>query len=534
MPQQSKSPYDHSPEAVAEVLKREAARRLQEILQKQKAQEYVASQPSVMDVNKETPAGYTPAPTFKGKPEEFKIDLKVPLFEQLSNIDLFPQQNQQPFMQTPAGQEIVKATGPQSIGAPPPPSRNFMVDLLTPIATSLAAAGILAATKNPYVAGGAGASTYIAGQQFREEPDMGMLARNLGFEPGGAASMGANMLESAGVTRATSFLLKNAFKMGKYQYTNPPVPFDQSYLKYKPTTEQAWKLAGKRGSGAFHILEDFSPGGQQKAALRSSQALGEEAGKLFESIGFDFYRDMVRNPNEIFSMMMKSHNPMAKLTPNNIEEFEALLSAGKTEINKVLAHGQRTGMINENLRKNMGAAKFALAWQKHATPLATNPKQFQIKANDFAKEIYKPEYADANAILYNKATQARIDEFVKGVGTTQFGGHFHPKTTYGILGGGIIIPGVWAAMRGTGPQFAASTGIILGANTIGRLLTQESTARLLINLVSDKPLGMPMKNAMALIASGLNGMTVALANKNGEVVGEGLVQDKEFKPYVQQ
>lgn len=451
----------------------------------------------------------------------------------------------------PGAQEIIKKTS----GVPRP--TDSMIDFLRPIVAGAgaSAAGTMAA---PTVIGSAPAAigTYalIDGilQKLRSEPDQSFASENLGLKPGSIPATLANTGQQYLLNKAGEKIFTGAARVIK-GFNSSDVP---EIYKYGPTTSQAAASEGlgKTAKVAKFVEDTFAPGAKKEAQQASAALLDKEASNIGYKIGHDFTREELRDPSQTFSAMSKEIPPENIYTPVSFNKTKSpirveakgapiettyadsykdldkiITDSGKLQ--KMLTHAQESGG-GTNLRSDVGAYKFMRIWQDAIKRDPIDPSKMKLDPQKLTDSLYDPEFQSSGKLLWNSKQRGDIEQFFKNVAYTQDKINAHPYFRLGT--NGMAFTGnIMMALHGNLPGAAMGTTIQLGANGVGKLLTNPKVSRLLVSMAGGEPLGVSQEYAARAIVNALNGMTVAIANRDGSST-PGTVREGRFEPSSQQ
>ncbi len=385
------------------------------------------------------------------------------------------------------------------------------IDALRPIVADAAGTGVgaLAAVKG----GGKGALAARAGtysvvdalMQYLKEEKPESFSSALGE---GALQAGSNV--------ALSGLMKFITKGAKgYLSADQPEIF-----KFNPTTGQALTATGHPvlGAGA-KALEDLSLTAKKKALDRTAGAGFTEALDLHKKLSGSSFSGSFQGRSNWSNLEL---NPQANLerimsvTPgaDSFSKIDSVIRDPK-KLQDVLAAAQSNG-VGTNLRESLRGYQFQKIFNAAAdnnlegTPTRINPQVLSKMWSD-------PSMQDSLKTLYNAKQRADITQFFKNIEYTQDKINTNPiaKKLIFMHGGVGLATGL---LTGNIPAGATMSAVsLLGAEGLGRLLTNPKTARLMVALAGDEALGVSDRYAAKVISDVLQGMTIGMVNQDGSV-----------------
>jgi len=413
---------------------------------------------------------------------------------------------------------------------------DTIIDLLRPVLASAGAgaAGTLAAPSAPFTLGagpvvaGAGAYTGIDAllQHLKSQPSTSLTSQALGLKPGSISSTLAN----TGEQYLGGKLLESgvgALARGGKALLSSDAP---EIYKFLPTTSQAAENAGLNKTAAVaKTLEDFSISAKQKALDRSAGAGFTQALQTAKNLDFNFSR----NPNTMLDLI-RSDTP-----PGSIESFNVLDKAisDPNKLQEVLTTAQTNG-VGSNLKKSLQGYQFMKMFDDATTRSLSegnpyNSNVIKIDPSSFDKTWLDPKMQDSLKTLYNSSQRADIEQFFKNVAATQDKVSAMPiaKKIWLMRGGAAIGSGLLSGSLTGSAEIGGLTtvGTYIGAQQLGKLLTNPKTARLVVAMAGGEPLGVSEQYASRALSQALNGSVVALINDKGDKVPVR-VQDGKYVP----
>jgi hypothetical protein len=408
------------------------------------------------------------------------------------------------------------------------------IDASRPFIAQAAGAGVgaLASPAGPVAAGAADVGTYSvvdALMQYLKKEKPASFGSAL--EEGAANAVGNKILGG----------LAGIVGRGAKAVLNSDVPDAKSILNFSPTSSQALKATGSPILGTVaKTFEDLALTSKEKALDRSAGAGFTQALKTAKAGGFDLTQDATTG------QFKNPLNPQAHLTSVNQAlspasegpVFSDLASLNKVirdpqKLQDVLSTAQENG-IDTNVRKSLQQYQFAKLFNNATTRdvAAQGPqKVVRIDPNTFNSDWLDPEMQDSLKKLYSAKQRSDITQFFQNVAATQDKVQANPiARKFWMMHAGIGLGTGLLTGSLTGGAMGALTsgGVLVGAEGLGKLLTNPKTARLLVSLAGGEPLGVSEAYAGRQIVNALQGSTIAILNADGtktpaRIQGEKLV-----------
>jgi hypothetical protein len=391
--------------------------------------------------------------------------------------------------------------------------------------------------------GGAYLGTDQLMQRMQHEPDYGLLAQSLQTKPGSFQADLANSVSQWLQNKALELPLRG---LASLQKTGVP-----DIYNYHPTTSQAanaldlpWLAKGAKA------LEDMNTSAKSAALDRTAGKGFTQALLLAKNADWVFNRNpeiMKEFTSEVLPMTEGSYTPITikegqKYTPltkttsfqpstpttivpgepkqvlyDSFSKIDKLI-ADPEQLQKVFETSQSLG-TGENVKKTLQGYQFMRNWNNAVQNMADGSTR--IDAGKLASSWADPEMQSSYKVLYNAQTRANINQFVKNIGTVQDKMGGHQFSTFWAWHSGIIMGGglLGSILKGE-PSLAAGAGgevlgMYVGAQQIGRLLSNPNVARTVVALAGGEPLGKTNELAGKMILRGLNGTVVALTHRDG-------------------
>lgn len=331
-------------------------------------------------------------------------------------------------------------------------------------------------------------------------------------------------------------------------------------LNFSPTTSQALKATG---SGTLSVsaakgLEDLSITAKQKALDRTAGAGFTQALQFAKKsnlnpqaaldnvakempIGLDAYTPIKIDPGQKYQNLTKTQNFQPHVPPSvnasGETQLNALDSFGKVDavikdankLQDTLSAAQANG-VGFNLKKSLQEYHFTRLFNDS---MKVNPETGGLARLDpkaLADSWYDPKMEKSIDTLYNSQQRSDIEQFFKNIAMTQDKVNTNPiaKKILFLHGGASLAAGLFTGHLAAGA--ASATGVVVGAEVLGKLLTKPGTARLMVNLAGGGPLGMSDTMAGRLLVNALQGETVAIQDAQGQQHPGILGKDGKFVP----
>jgi hypothetical protein len=229
---------------------------------------------------------------------------------------------------------------------------------------------------------------------------------------------------------------------------------------------------------------------------------------------------------KLHSVSEEALNSLETKGVGNLSKLDDVI-ADRDKLAKVLKVGTLTNSPYLNVKQDLGAYKFMdmvnKAWE--ASPKGQggrlNPELLSTMWND-------PKLAENFKTLYGKEGMDRISSFFKDVAYTQTSGQ--PNKYINVLSKGSFLfnTGLLAHSVMSG-DFAGMIpmGVQVGAHAVGKLLTNETTGRVLAEMAHGTLTSTNNAWASRMIIAGLKGVPLTILGSNGEQRKGTFVQDEE-------
>lgn len=380
-------------------------------------------------------------------------------------------------------------------------------------------------------------------QKLKSKQPNSMAANALDLKEGSAPALITNTVEQSALGKIIGGLFKAP---GLLRNAEQPEIMD-----FLPTASQFLKSQGSnvRATGA-KWLEDLALSSKEKALDRSAGAGFTQALKLHKELSNDALGlNPQANLGKVASEMPLGEGSLTpiKITPGqkyqpltNKTSFQPAtqptIQAGEPQLNltdsfskidavikdpkklqDTLTTAQTNG-VGDNLKSTLRGYQFSKMWNN---AIKTSPETGQlnrINAQGLADEWFDPKMQDSLKSLYSSQQRSDIDQFIKNVALTQDKISTTPiaKKFYIAGGLGTLSMGFFKGNLGSAVAGAAPLGMLIGAETIGKILTNPKTARLMVRLAGGEALGMSDEFAGKLLSQVLTGSTVALLDAEGK------------------
>ena len=411
--------------------------------------------------------------------------------------------------------------------------RNGSLDFLRYIIPPAGAIAASAATASTGVGMGAAPTAGMATfagldtllKQFKSNP--GDLSENL-----------KDSALSAVVNEVGGRVLGRLLKGGK-ALLNSDVPDAKSILNFSPTSSQALKAEGAPILGAVTKgFEDLALTAKQKALDRTAGAGFTQAIQMSKNAGFDLSRNPTSgrfmNPLEPYGQLTSVNQAMSPVANEgfaNLGQLDKII-ADPRALESTLSTAQANG-IDTPVKKTLQQYQFAKMFNQAATrDVNGNPATgnvVRINSTNLNDSWYDPEMQKSLKTLYNSNQRADIQQFFKNVEATQDKISINPiARKFWMMHGAVgLATTLFTGSVTAGAESALlSGGILIGAEGVGKLLTNPKTARLMVALAGQEPLGVSEQFAGRMISKVLSGTVVGLSQSDGTVKSAKLEDGK--------
>ncbi len=319
-------------------------------------------------------------------------------------------------------------------------------------------------------------------------------------------------------------------------------------LNFSPTTSQALKATGSAGSlvtGGAKALEDLSLTAKQKALDRSAGAGFTEALQVAKKNGFSYVED----PNEVLDSLRQGSplSPGTAATPLRkgqsyspyipgspvLDSFSKIDTVIKDphKLEDVLTTAQTNG-VGFNLKKDLQSYQFSKILQDATKSEPTTGAAVRINPQAIEDTWRDPKMQASFEKLYSSQQRSDIDQFFKNIAYTQDKVNTNPVAKKILMLHGAASLGIGLFTGHISEGVASAAGVIVGAEALGKLLTNPKTARLMVNLAGGGPLGMSDSFAGRILVNALQGETIAIQDAQGQA-HPGTLKDGKFVPLQQ-
>lgn len=417
----------------------------------------------------------------------------------------------------------ISGGGPGAIMPMPPQVRDTALGVIRPIIAS-AAGDAAAAAAAPVPVPGSSVAAY-GGAYSLTDALMQYLQSKKPNSFSEALGTGA---VNAGVQKVLGSLV-NAGARGVKAFNSADMP-DIYHLA--PTTSQAAAAMGMpKLAGVAKNLEDMALSSKQEALDRSAGKGFTEALRLANNSGWIYNR----NPNTQLEFIQQHALNSGMIPPESFSQLDKVI--GDAKALKAVKQAAYESGVGTNLEKSLQGYQFMKMFQDaterdlFASPSLQNTKRLDV--SKFEKTWLDPKMEDSFKELYNSKERANITQFFKNVAETQDKITVNPiAKRFWVMHGGIglgmgMLTG--SPLEGAGAAGASYLGVYLGAQQVGKMLTNPSTARLLVALAGGEPLGYSEQFAAKQITRALQGSMLGLIKSDGSVQPARL-QDGKIQP----
>jgi len=291
-------------------------------------------------------------------------------------------------------------------------------------------------------------------------------------------------------------------------------------------------------------VEDISLTAKEKALDRTAGAGFTEALRTAKNAGFDLAKSPItgrfQNPLNPYTHLTNANTALADLSEEAF--FKDLPQLNKTiadprKLQDVLSAAQENG-IDTNVKKVLQQYQFSKIFNNATSRdivKGVKPSNVvRINPESFNKDWLKSEMQDSLKKLYSANQRADIEQFFKNVAYTQEKIEGNPiAKKFWVMRGAVGISAGLLTGGITGSHIAMPVGAIgalVGAEAVGKLLTNPKTARIMVALAGGEPLGVTEQYAARAIVQGLAGSTIALLNADGSKTPVQIDQKGQMNP----
>lgn len=297
-------------------------------------------------------------------------------------------------------------------------------------------------------------------------------------------------------------------------------------LKFLPTSSQALKATSSPILGGItKSIEDLAVGAKSAALDRTAGKGFTQALQLAKNNDFTF----TRNPQLALDLIGKSDPDLYSFS-----KVDEVIGDPK-KLQATLTSAQTYG-VGDNLKKSLQGYQFMKMFQNATTQSldTTNPMAItRINPQSLANDWFEPKMQDSFKTLYSAQNRSDITQFFKNISMTQDKvnpASFSSRFWLWHAGVGITTGIFTGSVTGGVAASAGSVGILLGAQQVGKLLTNPKTARLMVALAGNEPLGYSEQMAGKILTRALQGTTLSLLNKDGTTVPVRLDSEGKLNP----
>lgn len=323
--------------------------------------------------------------------------------------------------------------------------------------------------------------------------------------------------------------------------------------KFLPTSSQALEAHG------FHLLgtsaklaEDIGAAGSKSAALDRAggagftQALrlvnlmnGRMAGinsdpaKIADNLKFaltdgieplsSFPESISKNPAMKKFMVSQDVADTFRNGKNTFQVLDDALAPGNVDkLSKILSAGQANGQVGLNVKQDLQAYQFMKMIQDGAK--YDNAGNFVRFNTDQIKKVWNnPDMQQTLQVLYGKDGKQNVTDFLQNVFNTQdkmlgsgtTAQYLKNRELWAVTGGFMLGGGIVHNLAGALAGMGGVAGLYVGANTLGRVLTNPKVARTLVALAGGEPLSEGKQFLSKQLLNSLQGASLAVVDAKG-------------------
>jgi hypothetical protein len=390
------------------------------------------------------------------------------------------------------------------------------------------------------IGGGVGSvGTNYLMQRGKSVPGTGATSGLTDMEPGSPQSDLTNAIEEEALGRLMGFGMTSLGKAIKVTRGAPITPgAENKIFKFGPSVSQALRMreggtTPSFGPRALRVssrwIEDlFGPGTKDRTRREAVQLLELGAKDLGYKLGHNFTQQELDDPNLMLQIIT---NSLSATQLNKFPSTIGMLDSYIKDPRKLQAMLNKGGRFNQNLKSDLAAYRFMRVWNQAQT---LGPQGRPMVTQDgLMKVFFDRDFASSNKKLYSQRQLKDIEDFFRNASTSQDQrkgpGKLLQFVSAGVAGGVVSIPALANLVSNHPIATGIGTTLQLSLGALGKLLAKPETARILIEMAGDKPLGVPTSMALRTLARGMNGFTVAIANAQGQKVN-GVMRDGKFIP----
>lgn len=193
-------------------------------------------------------------------------------------------------------------------------------------------------------------------------------------------------------------------------------------------------------------------------------------------------------------------------------------------------------VASSNMRRDLQGYKVMTMLQDAWKGDPIDPTKGTIQPEKLLGTWNDPQWGESKKLLFSQQQRADIDQFFKEIAITQqkqtFSG-MGSKNMMMVRGGVILAPAlVSGALTGASNYTMDAVGITIGGAAVAKLLTNPTTARLMVALASNQPLGRSMEYVSKSIVGALQGTgaVISMNNREGKKIDGTINKSGDFVP----
>lgn len=268
-------------------------------------------------------------------------------------------------------------------------------------------------------------------------------------------------------------------------------------------------------------------------SLPNWKNMGDKAKSLWQEA-----KGIVAKRNEIFTPggeAGKSLETLLNTTTTPVDSVNAIID-DPTKLRRALNSGKlqiptNSGFkyITSNTRKDLQGYELMRLMNDARTVDPKDPTKFIFDANKLYSNWTDASKSESYKMLFGQKNRADIDQFFKNVSAVSDKFNQANVSRYLMVRLGLDGVALGAGIAGfmTGGDLTSSvlrSGTVLGATItahgLGKLMTNPSTARLMVALGQGAPLGMSTNLASRLISQALRNTPITLKTSQGDLQGK--------------
>lgn len=330
--------------------------------------------------------------------------------------------------------------------------------------------------------------------------------------------------------------------------------------KFLPTTSQALEAHGMHILGtSAKLAEDIGASGAKTAALDRAGGAGFTQALRFVNLLNGRMAGINSDPSKIADNLKfaltdgiepaenpsnyKSWSPQFRKSPagqpqytisqdvadtfrngkNTFQVLDDALAPGNADkLSKILVAGQANGQVGLNVKQDLQAYQFMKMIQDGAK-YDSSGAFVRFNPDQIKKVWNNTDMQQSLQVLYGKDGKKNVTDFLQNIFNTQdkvlgsgtTAGYMRNRALWAATGGFMLGSELLHNLTGTLAGLGGITGMYVGANTIGRALTNPKVARTLVALAGGEPLSEGKQFLTKQLMDSLQGASLAIVDSKG-------------------